>query len=108
MQAAHSSPCPFQRDGCLFLHSQGLYTIGVSPLALVWKDEQCSRYFLDTDADGVVPRQQQLTLAWQMDGTLATEDDPPVVLARMPAGFGQSRGRKLRCGAASGVCGGIA
>lgn len=90
------------RDGCYFLHKQGLYETGTTPLALVWKDAHCSRYILDTDAEGVVPELQQLTLTWRMDGTVATEDEPPVVLARMPSTF--SAGRKLRWGPPSGPC----
>ena len=42
----------FQRDGILLLHKEGQYSPGQTPLALVWKDAACSRYFLDTDAAG--------------------------------------------------------
>ena len=97
LAAAHSGPVPFVRDGCYFLHKHSLYVPEATPLALLWKDAACSPYALDTDAHGVVPEQQLLVLAWRMDGTVATQDEPPVVLGRMPTDFAQSLGRKLRC-----------
>lgn len=36
------------------------YQTGNTPLALVWKDENCSQYVLDTDSKGQVPSQQQV------------------------------------------------
>lgn len=43
----------FTRDGILLLHKEGQYEPGTStPLALLWKDAACSRYFIDTDAAG--------------------------------------------------------
>lgn len=37
-----------------------LYELGVTPLVLVWKDAQCSKYLLDTDSQGNVPAYQQV------------------------------------------------
>ena len=82
--AAYQGPCPFDRDGLIFLHRELQYTPGITPLALVWKDAACSRYLLDTDAAGQVPPRQQVTLEYRMDHTVATQDDPPVVLGRIP------------------------
>lgn len=36
------------------------YQAGITPLALVWKDENCSQYVMDTDSKGQVPNQQQV------------------------------------------------
>lgn len=36
------------------------YQIGNTPLALVWKDETCSEYVIDTDNKGQIPNQQQV------------------------------------------------
>lgn len=36
------------------------YQAGITPLALVWKDENCSQYVIDTDSKGQVPNQQQV------------------------------------------------
>lgn len=48
-----SAACSFTRDGILLLHKEGQYEPGTStPLALLWKDAACSRYFIDTDAAG--------------------------------------------------------
>lgn len=42
----------------IFRHAH--YQTGNTPLALVWKDEHCSQYFLDTDSKGEVPALQQV------------------------------------------------
>lgn len=85
----------FVQDGCYLLHKEGHYQPGHAPLALLWKDESCSRYMLDTDADGVVPDRQQVVLQYRADATVATEDDPPVVLGRMPPDWVSHMGPKL-------------
>lgn len=36
----------------------------------------------DTDADGIVPEHQQVILAYQPDGSVATADEPPITLGR--------------------------
>lgn len=66
------------------------YTPGLTPLVLLWKDAQCSPYLLDTDANGVVPPQQQLVLEYRTDGTLGTGDTPPTVMGRLPDSFVQT------------------
>lgn len=38
------------------------YQAGNTPLVLVWKDEHCSQYVLDTDSKGEVPDQQQVVV----------------------------------------------
>lgn len=38
------------------------YQAGNTPLVLVWKDENCSQYVLDTDSQGQVPDQQQVDI----------------------------------------------
>eukprot|EP00887_Chlorella_sp_A99_P000428 scaffold17.g428.t1 len=94
LRAAHSSPVPFTQasgqggggvpDGIYFLHREAHYTPGQTPLALVWKDAACSRYLA--------------TLEYRMDRTVATHDDAPVVLGRMPEAFVASAGGRLRPG----------
>jgi snurportin-1 len=49
----------------------------------------------DTDADGAVPAAQQVVLAYRGDGTVATADDPPVALGRMPPEWVAAMGPKL-------------
>ena len=44
----------------LFLLRYAHYQLGNTPLALVWKDESCSQYVIDTDNKGQVPSQQQV------------------------------------------------
>ena len=43
------------------------YQTGNTPLALVWKDNYCSEYFLDTDSKGLVPTQQQVESVASVD-----------------------------------------
>lgn len=49
-------------------------------------------------AAGVPLPQQLAVLEYRMDGTVATNDDPPAVLGRMPPAFVQQMGAKLRPG----------
>lgn len=64
---------PFVLDGLLFYHKEGVYEDAVSPLVLVWKDQQSSPYLIDTD--GVyVSEFQRVTLRICDDYTLRTRD----------------------------------
>ncbi|KAL4439876.1 hypothetical protein ABPG75_002877 [Micractinium tetrahymenae] len=98
LATAHSGPVSFQRDGLLLLHKEGQYLSGQTPLALLWKDAASSRYFIDTDLAGAPLAQQQIVLEFRMDSTVATHDDAPVVLGRMPESFVRQLGDKLRPG----------
>ncbi|KAH1255110.1 Snurportin-1 [Glycine max] len=60
LYAAYSAPVPYVKDGLLFYNKHAHYQAGITPLALVWKDENCSQYVLDTDSKGQVPNQQQV------------------------------------------------
>ncbi|MFS7989340.1 putative snurportin-1 [Helianthus anomalus] len=74
----------------VFLHAH--YQLGNTPLVLVWKNESCSQYVIDTDNKGQVPNQQQVVLELQDNGQLVTSDDPPVVLGCLNATFIQETG----------------
>ncbi|KAI3798787.1 hypothetical protein L1987_34066 [Smallanthus sonchifolius] len=77
------------------------YQTGGTALVLVWKDEACSQYVIDTDNKGQVPIQQPVDSLWisidalmilvvlelQDNGQLVTSDDPPVVLGCLNATF---------------------
>ncbi|CAD7696610.1 unnamed protein product [Ostreobium quekettii] len=96
--AAVRCEVPFVQDGLYLLHMDGYYMPGQSPLALLWKDASCSRYFLDTDGEGNVGEFQQVTLVYQGDGSLATGDTPPVALGRLPEDLQSSLRHKLKAG----------
>lgn len=98
LQAAYNGIVPFERDGCLFLNRHAHYALGVTPLALLWKDSVSSRYHIDTDSKGNVPAFQQVVLELQEDGTAATCDDPKVVLGSMPHEFLQQNKQHLQAG----------
>lgn len=95
--SAYSQPMPFQRDGLFFIHSKAQYQAGlITPLALLWKDSQTSRYAIDTDAAGIPLVEQQVVLRYVAPTrAVATSDYPPIVLATLPEDFvrrmGESR-----------------
>jgi snurportin-1 len=51
---------PFIRDGLLFVAKDGNYELGVSPLAMLWKDRSCSEYVVDTNQAGLGQSRQDL------------------------------------------------
>ncbi|KAA3460583.1 snurportin-1 [Gossypium australe] len=79
LYAAYTGVVPYAKDGLLFYNKHALYQTGNTPLALVWKDENCSQYVIDTDGKGEIPSQQQVVLELQDDRKLVTSDDPPVL-----------------------------
>lgn len=99
LQAAYSGIVPFQlRDGLLFLNKEAHYDLGQSPLALVWKDAHVSRYFLDTDAAGVVPEWQHIVLQFLDSVHVATGDVPPIVVCTVPHDVLREKQDQLRNG----------
>nr|XP_043614818.1 snurportin-1 [Erigeron canadensis] len=92
LQTAYTGSVPYVKDGLLFYNKHAHYQTGNTPLALVWKDQMCSQYVIDTDNKGQVPNQQQVVLELQDNGQLVTSDDPPVVLGCLNATFIQETG----------------
>ncbi|XP_071711675.1 uncharacterized protein [Rutidosis leptorrhynchoides] len=92
LQTAYTGTVPYVKDGLLFYNKHAHYQTGNTPLALVWKDDTCSQYVIDTDNKGQVPNQQQVVLELQDNGQLVTSDDPPVVLGCLNATFIQETG----------------
>ncbi|KAK9113458.1 hypothetical protein Syun_020255 [Stephania yunnanensis] len=92
LHAAYAGETPFIKDGLLFYNKHAHYQAGLTPLALVWKDESCSQYVLDTDSKGQVPAQQQVVLELQEDGKLSTSDDPPVIFGCLDQELRQKSG----------------
>merc|ERR1719221_889574 len=76
-QAYHLDP-GFVRDSLLFLHREGFYAVvnPVTPLALVWRDRQVSRWVVDTqDKTGqTLPERQAVVLEVRRHGWLRTAD----------------------------------
>ncbi|XVF49632.1 hypothetical protein PTKIN_Ptkin04bG0029000 [Pterospermum kingtungense] len=79
LYAAYTGVVPYVKDGLLFFNKHAHYESGNTPLVLVWKDENCSQYVIDTDSKGEIPSQQQVVLELQDDRKLVTSDDPPVL-----------------------------
>lgn len=96
LHTAYTGAVPYVKDGLLFYNKHALYQTGNTPLALIWKDEHCSQYVLDTDSQGHVPAQQQVVLELQDDGKVTTSDGPPVVFGCIDGEFQQKSG--LRSG----------
>ncbi|KAK9277806.1 hypothetical protein L1049_027362 [Liquidambar formosana] len=96
LHTAYTGVVPYVKDGLLFYNKHAHYQTGNTPLALVWKDEKCSQYVIDTDSKGQVPIQQQVVLELQDDRKLTTSDDPLVVFGCLDGDFIQKSG--LRSG----------
>ncbi|XP_020592303.1 snurportin-1 isoform X2 [Phalaenopsis equestris] len=92
LHKAYTGSFTFVKDGLLFYNRHAHYQTGNTPLALVWKDDLCSQYVLDTDSKGHVPAQQQVVLELQEDGNLMTSDDHPIVLGFLERDFLQKSG----------------
>ncbi|KAL1541300.1 snurportin-1-like [Salvia divinorum] len=71
----HHFPSALPNNSCRHAHYESENT----PLVLVWKDESCSQYVLDTDSNGEIPNQQQVMLELLDNGKLAALDHPPVI-----------------------------
>ncbi|XP_004297553.1 PREDICTED: snurportin-1 [Fragaria vesca subsp. vesca] len=97
LHEAYAGEVPFVKDGLLFYNKHAHYQPGNTPLALVWKDEHCSQYVIDTDNKGQVPSHQQVVLELQDDGKVTTSDDPPVVFGCLNLDFIQQSGLKTGC-----------
>ncbi|KAL3331573.1 hypothetical protein AABB24_035085 [Solanum stoloniferum] len=89
LQTAYAGQVPYVKDGLLFYNKHAQYQTGNTPLSLVWKDEHCSQYVIDTDNKGLVQSQQQVVLELLDDGRLATSDDPPVIFGCLLGEFMQ-------------------
>ncbi|XP_066362991.1 uncharacterized protein [Miscanthus floridulus] len=87
LQAAYSGSMPYVKDGLLFYNKHAHYQAGITPLALVWKDETCSQYVIDTDKKGEIPSEQHLVLELLEDGRVVTSDDPPVAFGSLDSAF---------------------
>ncbi|XP_052187804.1 uncharacterized protein LOC127798338 isoform X2 [Diospyros lotus] len=92
LHTAYMGVVPYIKDGLLFYNKHAHYQAGNTPLALVWKDEKCSQYVIDTDSKGQIPSQQQVVLELQDNGKLITSDDPPVVFGCLDMEFIQKSG----------------
>lgn len=89
LQSTYSNTYPFKKDGLYFIHREAHYWPGQTPLALLWKDATTSRYFLDTDKQGVPLVEQHTVLRYSAaDGTVRTSDD--VALGTLPQEFTRS------------------
>ncbi|KAG8365323.1 hypothetical protein BUALT_Bualt18G0092700 [Buddleja alternifolia] len=94
LKAAYTGMVPYVKDGLLFYNKHAHYQSGNTPLVLVWKDENCSQYVVDTDSKGQVPDQQHVVLELLDDGGVVTSDDPPVKFGCLDSDFVQKTGLK--------------
>ncbi|KAK6261931.1 hypothetical protein QUC31_007747 [Theobroma cacao] len=92
LYAAYTGVVPYVKDGLLFYNKHAHYQTGNTPLVLVWKDENCSQYVIDTDSKGEIPSQQQVVLELQDNGKLVTSDDPPVLFGYLDGDIIQKSG----------------
>uniref|UniRef100_A0A7S0AFU8 Snurportin-1 n=1 Tax=Pyrodinium bahamense TaxID=73915 RepID=A0A7S0AFU8_9DINO len=75
---AYQSDVGYVKDSFQFVHREGHYCISepVTPLVLMWRDRQLSRYVVDTpDQEGkVLPERQAVVLELRGGGRLRTAD----------------------------------
>ena len=96
---AYSNEFPYTKDGLILIHKDCLYAEGQTPLCLQWKDESCSRYPIDTDANGNVLEKQSVVLQLGEDQrTLCTGDCPPIALGALPQDFVEQNSGLLNSG----------
>jgi len=76
----------YSKDSLLFLHKEGHYHVSesVTPLALLWRDRQISRFVVDTQdkAGAVLPERQAVVLELRGKGWLRTAER--AILAQLP------------------------
>lgn len=89
MQAYSRCKLPYDREGLVFVHKQGLYELGVNPLVMRWKDAATSKYFVDTTGSGARSKHQAVVLRADKDGTFRTMDN--AVLGKFGAKFAQEK-----------------
>eukprot|EP00741_Cyanophora_paradoxa_P001737 tig00000073_g1684.t1 len=98
LEAAYRGSWGYGKDGLLFVHRAAHYELGVTPLALMWKDAACCRYF-DDPRSALAQPLQIVTLAVGEGAALLTGDDPPVPLGALPpALLASPEGAPLRPG----------
>lgn len=92
---AYSAPLYYKRDGLIFYNRFALYSSGVCPLVLMWKDAHCSTFFIDSadntssssdNVGGSLPLQTIALVA--RDGKFCTHDG--VALGDVPPNFYES------------------
>lgn len=60
ISAAYGGTVPYERDGLLLVHRYAPYVMQANPFALRWKDAATSRWPVDTDSEGHVPKDQEV------------------------------------------------
>jgi snurportin-1 len=75
---------PFRRDGLLFSNKESTYTASEygNPLVMLWKDDHCSRYALESQ-DTKEPSLHVVSLLLHQDGSLVTNDQEPLTLGNV-------------------------
>jgi len=64
----------YHADGLQFMHKQGKYFPGLTPLALMYKDTNLSRYAVDTETEDRKPEDEVCVLQLRKGCALRTED----------------------------------
>ncbi len=98
---AYADPFAYEKDGLILIHKEALYIQGEqTPLCLQWKDAQCSRYPIDTDADGNVLEKQSVVLQLAADGqSVCTGDkEDAIALGTLPLAFARENAGSLKPG----------
>lgn len=99
LMRAYSEDMGYAKDGLILIHKESHYIQGQTPLYLQWKDGACSRYPVDTDADGNVLEKQSVVLQLNEDRRcVSTGDNPPLTLGTLPQDFAEQNADLLQPG----------
>lgn len=84
LREAYNDDLGYVKDSLVFLHKEGHYIPGTTPLCLAWRDRHVSRYVIDTpDVNGeMLPEKQSVVLELRGQGFLRTADR--VKVAQLP------------------------
>lgn len=84
LRSAYNDDPGYAKDSIVFLHKEGHYISGTTPLCLAWRDRHISRYVIDTpDINGEdLPEKQSVVLELRGQGVLRTADR--VKVAQLP------------------------
>eukprot|EP00746_Dinoflagellata_sp_MGD_P160978 gnl/MRDRNA2_/MRDRNA2_87973_c0_seq1.p1 gnl/MRDRNA2_/MRDRNA2_87973_c0~~gnl/MRDRNA2_/MRDRNA2_87973_c0_seq1.p1 ORF type:complete len:474 (+),score=78.79 gnl/MRDRNA2_/MRDRNA2_87973_c0_seq1:58-1422(+) len=84
LREAYNDDPGYIKDSLVFLHKEGHYIPGTTPLCLAWRDRHISRYVIDTpDVNGeTLPEKQSVVLELRGQGFLRTADR--VKVAQLP------------------------
>jgi hypothetical protein len=80
---AYNRQITLHKGGLIFEHKSLLYYPGfICPLTLLWKDNACTKFLLDTEKSGKIMDRQQIALKYYENGNLMTFDEVFLIMEK--------------------------